>query len=85
MDTLEHGSGRLFTDPSSIAARALFQQMSRAMTDKVMSVTEAVSTLLCDGDYLAIGGFGGDRIPTAVLHEIVRQNCQDLGLSLIHI
>ncbi|MFP6703477.1 MAG: CoA-transferase [Planctomycetaceae bacterium] len=81
MNTLEHGTGQLFTDPSSIAARAVFQEKSRAMTDKVTSVTEAVSRLLSDGDYLAIGGFGGDRIPTAVLHEIVRQNRQDLGFA----
>ena len=77
MDTREQGSGKLFTDPSTIAARADFRQKSRAMTDKVMSVSDAVGQLLSDGDYLAIGGFGGDRIPTAVLHEIVRQNRQD--------
>ena len=38
MDTLEQGSGKLFTDPSSIAARAGFRQKSRAMTEKVTSV-----------------------------------------------
>ena len=41
MDTLEQGSGKLFTDPSSIAARADFQQKSRAMTDKVTTVSDA--------------------------------------------
>ena len=60
MDTLEQGSGKLFTDPSSIAARADFQQKSRAMTDKVTTVSDAVDRLLGDGDYLAIGGFGGE-------------------------
>ena len=81
MDTLEQGSGQLFTDPSTVSAREVFAGRSRAMTDKVMSVTEAVSSLVADGQYLAIGGFGGDRIPTAVLHEIVRQNRQDLGFA----
>ena len=81
MDTLEQGSGKLFTDPSSIAARADFQQKSRAMTDKVTTVSDAVDRLLGDGDYLAIGGFGGDRIPTAVIHEVIRQNKQDLGFA----
>ena len=81
MDTLEQGSGKLFTDPSTIAARADFRQKSRAMTDKVMPVADAVRELLSDGDYLAIGGFGGDRIPTAVLHEILRQNRQNLGFA----
>ena len=81
MDTLEQGSGKLFTDPSSIAARADFLQKSRAMTDKVTTVSDAVDRLLGDGDYLAIGGFGGDRIPTAVIHEVIRQNKQDLGFA----
>ena len=81
MDTLEQGSGTLFSDPSSLAAREYFKQKSRAMTDKVTSVADAVSRLVSDGDYLAVGGFGGDRIPTAVLHEILRQEKQDLGLS----
>src|SRR5207237_1263763 len=34
-----------------------------------------------DGDYLAIGGFGCDRIPTAVVHEILRQGIQDLSFA----
>src|SRR5262249_7435972 len=34
-----------------------------------------------DGDYLAIGGFGADRIPTAVCHEILRQNKQNLRFA----
>ncbi|GIS59666.1 MAG: hypothetical protein CM1200mP2_18910 [Planctomycetaceae bacterium] len=58
-----------------------FQQKSRAMTDKVTTVSDAVGRLLGDGDYLAIGGFGGDRIPTAVIHEVIRQNKQDLGFA----
>ena len=48
MDTLDQGSGKLFTDPSSIAARADFQQKSRAMTDKVTTVSDAVGRLLGD-------------------------------------
>jgi glutaconate CoA-transferase subunit A len=34
-----------------------------------------------DGDYLAIGGFGCARIPTAVVHEIVRQGRQNLRFA----
>ena len=37
--------------------------------------------LVHDGDYLAIGGFGVDRLPTAVVHEIVRQGQQSLTLA----
>jgi glutaconate CoA-transferase subunit A len=46
-----------------------------------MSVREAVSCFIHDGDYLASGGFGTVRISTAVMHEIVRQRKQHLGFS----
>jgi glutaconate CoA-transferase subunit A len=46
-----------------------------------MPVADAVSRLVQDGDYLAIGGFGGDRLPAAVCHEIVRQRKQNLTLA----
>ena len=75
------GTGPLFTDPSSDAARAFFRKKPRAMTCKVMSVKEAVSRFVHDGDYLASGGFGANRIGTAVLHEILRQRKRDLGFA----
>jgi glutaconate CoA-transferase subunit A len=37
--------------------------------------------LVQDGDYLAIGGFGTNRIPTAVVHEILRQRKQRLSFA----
>lgn len=73
--------GELFSSPDVDTARAFFAQKSRAMTDKRMSVCDAVSQFVQDGDYLASGGFGGVRIATAVLHEIVRQHKTRLGLS----
>jgi glutaconate CoA-transferase subunit A len=75
------GAGPLFTDPSSERAREAFALKSRGLTDKLTTVADAVSRLVHDGDYLAIGGFGTARIPTAVLHEIVRQNKQNLGFA----
>jgi glutaconate CoA-transferase subunit A len=51
------------------------------MVQKVMTVAEAVTRFVADGDYLASGGFGGDRIATAPLHEIVRQKKQSLSLA----
>ena len=75
------GEGPLFRPPDVDAARLQFRSRSKAMTDKVMSVGEAVERFVHDGDYLASGGFGGDRIATAVLHEIVRQRRQNLGLA----
>jgi glutaconate CoA-transferase subunit A len=77
----EAGSGRLFTDPSANAARVAFAQKPRALVDKLTTVGEAVRRLVHDGDYLAIGGFGSNRIPTAVVHEILRAGIQNLGFA----
>jgi glutaconate CoA-transferase subunit A len=81
MQPLRQGEGPLFADPSAENARAFFAQKPRALTDKVTTVAEAVRCLVCDRDYLAIGGFGADRLPTAVCHEIVRQGQQELTVA----
>ncbi len=73
--------GELFSPPDVNAAREFFRQKSRAMTDKRMTVGEAVRRFVHDGDYVASGGFGGVRIATAILHEIVRQGRKHLGFS----
>lgn len=72
---------RLFTSPASDDARAAFAAKPRGLVDKVTSVREAVAQLVRDGDYLATGGFGTNRIPAAVCHEILRQKKQRLGFS----
>ena len=81
MSELAAGAGPLFVDPSPDAARAFFRTKSRALTDKVMSVREAVTEFVHDGDYLASGGFGTNRIATAVMHEILRQKRTNLGFA----
>ena len=81
MTATESGEGPLFLDPSADRAREHFRTRRRGLVDKVMTVPEAVRRYVVDGDYLAAGGFGCDRIPTAVLHEIVRQRKQDLGFA----
>lgn len=75
------GHGVLFTDPSPDAARQVFAAKPRALADKRTSVADAVRRLIGDGDYLCIGGFGTNRIPTAVVHEILRQKKQNLGFA----
>jgi glutaconate CoA-transferase subunit A len=79
MKVLEEGINELFMDPDPDKAREIFQQKSRAMIDKRATVKEAVDKFIPDDCYLAIGGFGANRIPTAVLHEIVRQRRKNLG------
>jgi glutaconate CoA-transferase subunit A len=81
MSATSDGLGSLFSDPSPENARAHFAAKPRAKTNKVTTVAEAVARLVHDGDYLAVGGFGASRIPTAVLHEILRQNRQNLGMA----
>ncbi|MFC1461618.1 CoA transferase subunit A [Verrucomicrobiota bacterium] len=81
MNKLARGVGPLFMDPDPDAARAFFHKKSRALTDKVMPVKDAVSQFVKDGDYLASGGFGANRIATAALHEIVRQRKRNLGFA----
>jgi len=78
---LRAGTGPLFTDPDPDAARAFFRTKSRALKDKVTTVREAVARHVHDGDYLASGGFGANRIATAALHEILRQRRRDLGFA----
>jgi len=68
-----------FTSPDKL--RELNKKRSRAMTDKVTDISCAVSTLVHDGDYIGIGGFGMDRIPASALHEIVRQKKKHLTMA----
>lgn len=75
------GCGPLFTDPDPDVARAFFREKKGALTDKLMSVSDAVAEFVHDGDYVASGGFGGNRIATALLHEVVRQERTDLGFA----
>jgi glutaconate CoA-transferase, subunit A len=78
---LDCGGGPLFMDPDPDTARAFFKKKARALTDKVMTVRDAVSELIKDGDYLASGGFGTNRICTAILHEILRQKKNNLSFA----
>jgi glutaconate CoA-transferase subunit A len=77
----ERGHGTLFADPSADRSRQFFRDKPRALTDKATTVADAVRRLVQDGAYLAIGGFGCDRIPTAVVHEILRQGTQNLRFA----
>ncbi len=81
MEAFESGIGKLFTDPDPDNARAFFRNKSREMKSKVMSVKEAVEKFTKDGDYLATGGFGANRIPTSVCHELLRLGRKNMGFA----
>jgi len=80
-DVIAQGEGPLFMNPNAEKAREFFLHKNRILMDKVMSVREAVDLFVHDGDYLAIGGFGANRIPTAICHEIVRQRKKNLAFA----
>jgi len=75
------GKNELFTDPDPDKARAFFRNKSRSMTPKLSQIKDVVRDMIKDGDYIAIGGFGANRIPTAIVHEIVRQHKKHLGFA----
>jgi glutaconate CoA-transferase, subunit A len=77
-EVVAQGEGPLFMDPDADKAREFFRHKNRALVSKVMTVKEAVEKLVHNGEYLAIGGFGANRIPTAVCHEILRQRKKNM-------
>ena len=81
VEVIAQGEGPLFVNPDAEKAREFFRQKNRALVNKSMSVKEAVDLFIHDGNYLAIGGFGANRIPTAICHEIVRQGKKDLAFA----
>ncbi len=78
---LRSGLNTLFADPDADTAREKFRNKSRALKSKLSTVEEVVRTMIKDGDYVAIGGFGANRIPTAILHEMLRQGKKHLGFA----
>lgn len=48
---------------------------------KVMTLDNAVSKFINDGDCIALGGFTTNRRPYAIVREIIRQNKKDLYIE----
>lgn len=81
MEVWNSGHGPLLSDPSANKLREFFRRKPRALVNKVTTVADAVKRLVHDGEYLAIGGFGTNRIPAAVCHEILRQEKKNLRFA----
>jgi len=79
MNDLDSGLNPVFMDPDPDKAREFFAKKSRAMTDKRTTEKEAVEKYIHDSTYVATGGFGAVRIPTALIHEILRAGRKNLG------
>ncbi len=80
-ENLKKGTGELFTNVDPDKMRAFVREKNKKMLSKITTVKEAVEKFVSDGDYVAAGGFGGVRIPVAVIHEIIRQGRKNLGFS----
>ena len=76
------GTGKLYTDPDAEKAREYFRDKKpRKMVEKASTVEKVVKEMIHDGDYIGIGGFGANRTPVSVLHEMLRQGKKNLGLA----
>jgi len=82
MEILKDGKGELlgWHDPDE-AREWVINNKSRELKDKTMSVKEAVSTFIHDGDFIASGGFGHVRVSMAIVYEIVRQKKRNLAMA----
>jgi glutaconate CoA-transferase, subunit A len=73
--------GTLFSPPDADQMRCFYMEKPRKLVSKLMSARDAVAAFVHDGDYLGVGGFGTNRIPTVLLHEVVRQRKKNLGFA----
>lgn len=88
MAVLQEGTGELigWHDPDE-AREWVLKNKSRELKDKTISVKEAVSRFVRDGDFIASGGFGHTRISMAIVYEIIRQKKRSLimaGKTAVH-
>jgi len=88
VDVLQEGIGELigWHDPDD-AREWVLKNKSRELKDKTMSVREAVSSFVHDGDFIASGGFGHTRVSMAIVYEIIRQKKRNLimaGKTAVH-
>jgi glutaconate CoA-transferase subunit A len=82
MEVLKEGKGELlgWHDPDD-ARDWVLNNKSRELKDKTMSVKEAVSKFIHDGDFIASGGFGHVRVSMAIVYEIGRQRKHNLAMA----
>jgi 3-oxoacid CoA-transferase subunit A/glutaconate CoA-transferase subunit A len=82
MEIIEEGKGELigWHDPDD-AREWVLKNKSRELKDKTMTVKEATSRFVHDGDFIASGGFGHVRVSMAIIYEIIRQKKKNLILA----
>jgi len=88
MKVIDQGEGELvgWHDPDE-NREWIRKNKSPALVDKRMSIDEAVSKFVKDGDVLGMGGFGHIRVSFAGIYEMIRQkkkNLTVLGKTAVH-
>lgn len=78
---MEKNTEMYWTGLSPDEARELLVNKDKSMKDKRMTLKQAVSQFIKDGDNVGIGGFVNIRQPIAITHEMVRHGFTDLTLS----
>lgn len=82
MTVLQEGKGKLlgWHDPDE-HRRWVLEHKTRRLVDKRTTVAEAVSRLVADGDFIAMGGFGHIRVSMSIIYEIIRQKKRHLKMA----
>ncbi len=68
--------------PTPKEARKAAVAKKKGLHDKRTTLKEAVSKYVKDGMNIGIGGFVNTRTPVAIIHEIIRQGCKDITISM---
>lgn len=82
MNVIQEGEGELlgWMDPDE-ARRWMAENKSRSLSDKRMTLREAVERFTRDGDYFAMGGFGHIRVSMAAIYEMIRQGRKNMAMA----
>lgn len=78
---MEKNTEMYWTGLSPDEAREYLVNKDKSMKDKRMTLKQAVSQFIKNGDNVGIGGFVNIRQPIAITHEMVRHGFKDLTLS----
>lgn len=82
VNVIQEGEGELlgWMDPDE-ARRWMAENKSRSLSDKRMTLREAVERFTRDGDYFAMGGFGHIRVSMAAIYEMIRQGRKNMAMA----
>jgi acyl CoA:acetate/3-ketoacid CoA transferase alpha subunit len=81
MEVIQSGIGKLIQPPDINGFREWNRQKPKALVDKRMTESEAVSTYIKDGDYIGTELYGTVRAPMSLVNEVVRQEKKDLRVA----